>query len=140
MKRITLGKVIKFALTSLFVGILIGYAYHATQPFLAGPSLTLLTPENNADIKTPLIEVKGSVHNLSHLYLNGRSIAMTQDGTFTEELLLIPGYNTIELVGSDRFGREISLERQIVYTETEVHASATSTTPIARTISTTNHQ
>lgn len=136
MKTLTLGKVIKYALASLFVGALVGYGYHAVHPFLAGPSLVLTTPEDNAQIEEALIEIRGSVHNLSHLYLNGRSIAMTQEGTFEEEILLVPGYNTIELVGSDRFGREIAIERQIVYTKT---AHATST-PLARTIPTTNHQ
>ncbi|MEX0934811.1 MAG: hypothetical protein WDZ70_00600 [Candidatus Paceibacterota bacterium] len=140
MRTLTLGTVIKYTMITLFVGALLGYGYHAVNPFLAGPSLTLITPEDNAHLEKPLIEVRGSVQNLSHLYLNGRSITMTQEGTFAEELLLVPGYNTVELTGTDRFGREITTRRQIVYTEQETTITHTTSSPLAGTIHTINSQ
>lgn len=94
------------ALFALICIIVIGYTYYEARFIINGPELTIFSPQNNAEVEDSLLEIKGSAKNLSSLTINGRQIMITPDGLFTDKLLLLDGYNTIEVKVRNKFGQE----------------------------------
>ncbi len=84
--------------------IIIAYAVWNGRNLLLGPRIKVLStnfPENP-------ITVRGLAKNVSFISLNDRQIYADKEGNFSEEVLLLPGYNIINISGRDRFGQETS--------------------------------
>ena len=94
------------ALFAIIFIIVLGYTFYEARFIISGPELTIFTPQNNATVTDSLLEIKGHVKNLSSLTINGRQIMITTDGLFADKLLLLDGYNTIEVKVRNKFGQE----------------------------------
>ena len=84
----------------------------------AAPQLTVLSPSDNAKIGTSLLTITGNVDEnatvtikLGDIILN----ATIMGNTFTADLALIPGYNTIDITATDLAGNSGSLKRTVIY-------------------------
>jgi hypothetical protein len=97
---------LKKALFAIICITVLGYTYYEARFLISGPELTIFTPQNNATVEDSLLEIKGHVKNLSSLTINGRQIMITTDGLFSDKLLLLDGYNTIEVKVRNKFGQE----------------------------------
>ena len=109
------GTYIKILLALALVGTMVWYAYSKSADFLEGPTIIILTPENGITVNHSLVEVKGTAEHIAHITLNGRQIFVTEEGFFSEQLLLSPGYNIITLEARDRFDREVKQTLELVY-------------------------
>jgi len=96
----------------LFIGailvlaiLLVWYVYFQGKNLLEGPRIEISTPVNGASFSDSLITLKGTAENVARISLNGRAIFVDKDGNFTESLLLLPGYNIINMNAEDKFGR-----------------------------------
>ncbi len=94
----------KFLASILIVGFLGWYGAFQARALIFGPSLVLESPIDWQVLPGATVEVSGQVANIASLYINGRSINITQDGEFREKLPLSGRYNIIEIEGVDRFG------------------------------------
>ncbi len=92
------------------------YLYRQARNIITGPSITIEQPLNGALITTPSIEISGYGENIKSLTINGRSVFISEDGQFSENVLLPPGYAIITAVTEDRFDREQTIQR-IIYRE-----------------------
>lgn len=96
-------------LKALFYGAivvaLVYYAHFQSRALLDGPHVAFTTPQNGAVLERGVVAVEGRVERISFLTLNGRQIFVDENGVFTEELILLPGHNIMELRAIDRFGR-----------------------------------
>lgn len=102
----------------ILLGILIlGYSIFQAQKIWNGPKITVLSPINGATYTTGLIEVKGVAKNVSTLTLNDRPLYTDRQGTFSDTLLLLPGYNILKLEAEDKFGSETVEYIEIIYKE-----------------------
>jgi hypothetical protein len=91
------GKKIGIALFA----IIVLYALWNGRNLILGPQIEVLplSSEENP------INIQGKARNVSFLSLNGRQIFVDKEGKFSEEVLLLPGYNIITIEGRDRFGK-----------------------------------
>jgi len=96
---------LKIFVSVIVISGVIGYSYYQARDFLTGPSLTILSPQNGATVTDALVNIEGLAKNISAIALNDRPIFVDEEGVFKEQLLLLPGYNIMELTAQDRFGR-----------------------------------
>jgi hypothetical protein len=61
------------------------------------------------------ITISGTAYNISHLWLNDRSIYTDAKGNFKETIVLENGYTVATLRAQDRYGRTTKVERPLVY-------------------------
>jgi hypothetical protein len=91
------------------------YASYQARFLIAGPQLTLTSPVENT-LHDRMVMLEGTAENTTMIRLNGRAINMTEDGRFTEQLVLENGYTIMTLHAVDRYGRDTTLTRHFVYT------------------------
>lgn len=93
------------------------YAYYQSRSILEGPHIVVDTPGNGDTATTSLISVRGSVNHANEITLDGRPIFIDLAGHFNEKLVLMNGYNIIELIAKDREGRVERKTLELVYKE-----------------------
>lgn len=112
----------------LFFVVLLGYAYFEAQGLLFGPSISI--PAAPTQVYEPYVVLSGHADRISSLLMNGKSVEVTENGSFSEPYLLSPGYNRIVFDAKDKYGRTRSRTLQIVYVAPEaLQNEATSSLP-----------
>ncbi|MDO8520826.1 MAG: hypothetical protein Q7S52_01810 [bacterium] len=102
-------------LVGIFIGVIVFYSYYQSRAIIAGPVITIETPETGVVATTSFIAVKGSVAHATVITLQGRPIFIDLKGQFSEQLLLMNGYNIIELTAKDNEGRMDRKTIELVY-------------------------
>ena len=115
-------KITKYVFAA-FIVLVIGYAYISSRNLLWGPIITLNAPDNGITVYDGLIEISGTVENVAEITLSGRSVFITEEGVFTERLLLAEGVNRFLFEAEDKFGRKTKEVLEIVYIPTEQETS-----------------
>lgn len=104
---------------SLFIAVIVFYGYYQSRAIIEGPSISIETPENGITSATSLVAVKGVAKHAKELTLDDRPIFIDLNGRFSEQLLLMDGYNIIELAAKDNKGHIERKKIELVYrTET----------------------
>lgn len=115
------SRITRIALVVFFLFVA-GYAYYEGRGILYGPVIEI---ENRVlEVDESLVTIEGGTRRISALFLNGAQIPVTEDGTFSEEYVLAPGYNRIELSARDRWGKATERALEIVYTPSAEPASS----------------
>ncbi len=97
-----------------FIILLFVYGYFEAQNLLLGPQINLGTQES-ITVDEELIEISGIVRNVIEITLSGRSVLISDEGVFSEELLLSEGLNEFVFEAKDKFGREKIETLEVVY-------------------------
>src|SRR3989344_1447618 len=118
----------------VFFLIVLGYAYFEARGLLFGPKITVASQVT--EVHDPLVTIKGKADRISSLSMNGKSIAVTEDGAFEEPYLLAPGYNRVVLDAQDKYGRSRSRAIEIIYTPSPKASENEPTLPISTATST----
>ncbi len=116
LTRYGIKKLLKIALFTCVVCVVIGYALFATHDFILGPSLSITEPQSGSSFALPMIHIKGIVERIREISLNGRPITIDDKGNFDEVVLLAPGYNIFTLEIKDKFGRSKEYRLEYIYT------------------------
>lgn len=82
--------------------VIIAYALWNGRNLILGPSIKVIATNFPANPVT----IKGLAKNVSFISLDDRQIFADKDGSFSEDVLLLPGYNIIKIEGEDRFGKK----------------------------------
>jgi hypothetical protein len=77
------------------------------------PTLTLTKPLKDESIEGPNVTIAGTAEPGANVTIDGRTIALAQDGTFTDTFTATPGPITITVTARDRAGNETSLKTPI---------------------------
>lgn len=109
------NKVVLVVLGLFFLLILI-YAYFEARNIIFGPKILVNTPREGVVVSDKFVTILGKAENINEIWMNGRSIPVTEDGIFEEGLLLTEGYNRVFLQAKDKLGRETTESIEIVYT------------------------
>ena len=97
--------------------VVVGYSYHASHGIIAGPSISITSPQaGETAFATSTVLIEGVALRVQSITLNGRSITIDESGNFSETVLLSPGYNVETLQGIDKFGHVATNQLQLVYT------------------------
>ena len=108
-------KVLKIIFLGLIILFVIGYAYYQTQGYLKGPILTITEPLDNSTLHQAVLTVKGMATNIAYISLDGRQIFTSPTGEFSEDILLLSGYNILEISAKDKYERSAQKILHLVY-------------------------
>ncbi|HXK39976.1 MAG TPA: hypothetical protein VJ837_04040 [Candidatus Paceibacterota bacterium] len=140
------SRAIRRTVLSAAVILVLGYALFEARGLLRGPVITIETPRPGETLTDPLARAVGRAENVSSITMNSRAIFISEKGRIDEPLALLPGYNEITFLGTDRFGKTVRVELMVLYRVNEMgsfpvatttHFSST-TTPAANTAGTTS--
>lgn len=109
------GLAIKLGAALTVTAVVLGYTLYHVKDAWRGPGLKIESPANGLTLNQNLIEIKGTTVRTAKLDVNGQSILANESGRFAEKLLLAPGYNTIKITVSDRFGRRQNHRLELTY-------------------------
>ncbi len=108
-----LRKVVFIALLTWFSLTVVGYGIYKATPIILGPKIELSTPQDGEIVAGTSISVRGTVLRAKSLYINGIPVFFNEDGNFETRLAVYPGSNILILEAYDRFGRLLSMNRNI---------------------------
>ncbi len=106
---------VRFGLIVLIILGFAGYVLWQSRLLLGGPTLELLKepPYQNT---TPTVTVEGIARNIVEITINDLPILTDEQGYFTQDVVLTPGYTIVSIEAKDRYGRTARLERPFLYT------------------------
>jgi len=90
----------------IFIGsiIYIGYQIFSIN---TAPTINIEQPQNNITTTENSIHLKGFVKPISaELKINDNLINLNENGNFEQEIFLKPGLNVIEIISTNRFGKQ----------------------------------
>lgn len=77
------------------------------------PALAITTPSSNETIEGPNVSVTGKTEPGTTVTVDGRTVALAQDGSFTDTFTATPGAITISVISRDRAGNETTVKTPI---------------------------
>lgn len=92
-----------------------GYFWYQVGFLLRPPDIFIDYPAENIVVSEPVIAVGGNAQRYYELYFNGSPLFTDENGKFSENVSLLPGLNTLEFKGINRFGKEKVILRQVIY-------------------------
>ncbi len=96
----------------LFAG-LAGFFALRIETFVDAPELSVTAPANYAALADPIVRVQGRAIREGRLTVNGRELAVADDGAFDEAIELSPGLNILEFILENRFGKKTTEVRSV---------------------------
>ena len=106
---------LKFLITTLFVCVLVGYSIFQAHKLVTGPVIDVDLPEQAVVTGSGMLKLQGMASNIAFIALNDNPIYIDEEGAFSENLLLYPGYNIIKLYGKDKFGKTLTRLVEVTY-------------------------
>ncbi len=102
----------KYLITVVLV-LLVGYGAFEAWPLVAGPSLQISSPIEGASVPGGILDVEGRALRTASLTLDGATLLPDQQGDFSATLTFPSGGSILTFVATDRFGRSVTLTRDI---------------------------
>lgn len=100
--------------SALLVTALILYIVSGVRSFLAPPTLRLNEPSPDSRVENNTVKVAGHTDPAVSLTINGELVPVESSGSFSREIVVIPGLNTIEVAAVNRIGKEAHISRKIL--------------------------
>ncbi len=101
------------SLLALTLVLLTGYGLIEAWPLIAGPGLTVASPQNAASFPGGTVTISGKASRVALLTLDGAQVLHDQDGSFSTTLTFPHGTSILTLIATDRFGRHVATTRSI---------------------------
>lgn len=108
-------KILQIAGFSIFFLIIIGYAFFRSHDLIFGVKIKDINIVDGAKMIDEVLEIKGNAKNATNLTLNGREISIDQEGNFDETIVLLSGYNIINIKAKDKFGYSDEKNYKLIY-------------------------
>jgi hypothetical protein len=104
-----------FVIGSMTIVIgLVWYILSGVRSFLAPPLLAIDQPKSDIKVTTSSLVVAGQTDPAASLTINGEAVTVNFDGTFKQEIAIIPGLNTLEFVAINRVAKETKQIRKVL--------------------------
>jgi len=110
-----LKKILKIALPVFLFTVILSYTYYKTKDLLKGVVLEINGFKDGQTFAEPLLALSGLARNATRMTINGREIFIDKNANFEEKLLLLPGYNILEIKAEDKFGKKVEKHYQLTY-------------------------
>ncbi|MFA6338488.1 MAG: hypothetical protein WCW87_00280 [Candidatus Paceibacterota bacterium] len=127
---------IKTSILLIVVIFIVSYGFYQARNIIAKPQIEITGPKDGSVFTKSFIEIDGKTKNINFISLNDRPIFVTEDGTFKEQLLLLPGYNIMKFYAKDKFGREVVKTLELMYKEQNKEGTTTPATTSTMSTST----
>ncbi len=113
----TTPKIIRNSVIFVIVFVCFIYLGLAMKKNFSRPSLYIESPAENMVTSQKTIEINGQTEAESQIIINGEPILSDSAGRFTEKVNLKEGVNIITITAKRKYGRENTVERQILVKE-----------------------
>lgn len=114
-------------LIGICVGIfIVSYALFEARGLIFGPRITISNPPDGALMTDPIVYITGTTSGVQDMTLNGRTVALHENDSFSNAVVLKEGYNIVVLEARDRFGRIFTRTLQLMHKRENSVFSATS--------------
>ncbi len=100
------------ALSILFIFIIV-YSFFNARGLIFGVRIKNVNLERKVDDNN-VVKITGNAKNAKNISLNGRNISIDQTGKFDETIILLPGYNIIDILATDKFGYKDEKNYQLI--------------------------
>ncbi len=107
----------KTGLLALAGALFVLYAGYQILGVVHGPRISIVAPVHGSVQNEDHITLTGVSTDIASISVNGHQIFTDQSGTFSEKLLLLDGYNVIEVRATDKFKRTTVAHVEVVHTE-----------------------
>ena len=113
-------KIVKIASLTIFFLFIIVYAFFTSKNLIFGVKITDvningLSAQTGAKMTENVLEINGNAKNALNLSLNGREISIDKKGNFHETIILLLGYNVVNIKAKDKFGNIDEKNYQLMY-------------------------
>lgn len=108
-------KIVKVGTLSLFFLFIVLYAFFVSKGLIFGVKIKDVNIIDGAKVTQSVLEVKGNAKNAINLSLDGREISIDSKGNFDETILLLPGYNVVNITAKDKFGHMDQKNYKLTY-------------------------
>ena len=81
------------------------YGLFEARVLLGAFKIQIDNPTNGVTLTDPLLAIEGKVRHAESIQINGRTIPVNRDNTFSESYLLSPGYNEVAVTAANKFGK-----------------------------------
>ncbi len=99
-------RAVAIVLIACMVGGAFFYLYREFRSFTSAPYLIITEPAQSSTVASGEVVVRGKTDRGARLSINGQSVFVGDDGSFSEALLLQPGLNMVSVVSVNRFDKE----------------------------------
>lgn len=82
----------------------LSYGLFQARTLMTGPELTVTHPLPGETQHATLMQIQGTVHNVTRIQINGRTVTTDPSGTFSDTLVTPRGYGVIVVQAENRFG------------------------------------
>lgn len=110
-------KIIKIAGFSIFFILIIIYAILGSKDLIFGVKIKNVNLVDGATVTNNIIDLTGNAKNAVKLTLNGREISVDKQGNFNETIVLLLGYNIINIKAEDKFSYVDEKNYKLMYRE-----------------------
>lgn len=100
----------------LFILFVVLYGISRLIPILRGPVLSVNLTDGEI-VSNPLLSIVGSTKNAHQTQINGNPITTSINGSFTTDIVLGNGSNTLTISAEDKFGKQTKQEYTIILSE-----------------------
>lgn len=108
-------KILKNVLLATLIMFILIYGIYGARYIIWGIKIKNTNIKNNTLYKEEVIKVSGQAKKAKILTINEREITIDKSGFFEEEIILLLGYNTIDIVAMDKFGKKDIKTYNIIY-------------------------
>ncbi|OGI86120.1 hypothetical protein A3A01_01710 [Candidatus Nomurabacteria bacterium RIFCSPLOWO2_01_FULL_39_17] len=108
-------KILKIGVLSVFFIFIIIYAFFVSKNLIFGVKIRNVNLTDGARVTNSVMEVHGNAKNAINLSLNGREISIDKDGNFNETIVLLSGYNIVNITAKDKFGNINEKNYKLIY-------------------------
>lgn len=100
----------RFTITALLGAVVIlgvcGFVLGNMRDLLFGAPFAIETVQDGTTLTEGFLPISGKARHARSVTMNGRTIFIDRDGNFTDGVILSPGYNVVEVILRDQFGKE----------------------------------
>ena len=97
-------KTVQITSLVIFFLLIIVYAFFRSHDLIFGVKIKNVNMVDGTKIENKIQKITGNAKNATKLTLNGREISIDQRGNFDETIVLLKGYNMVNIRAQDKFG------------------------------------
>ncbi|MDP2631633.1 MAG: helix-turn-helix domain-containing protein [Candidatus Uhrbacteria bacterium] len=109
------NRLVKFGIFASLAFLVIGYLGWQIQSIVSPPDVVLFSPLDSSIASDAILRVDGMVDGEATVYVNGEQVVVSNDMTFSTEVDLEKGLNTIVVEAERRYSRRSIEERRVVF-------------------------
>jgi hypothetical protein len=111
----TAKKLVRGTSIILLIIVILGYGVWKSQDVLFGIKLTVTGIKDGMTATNPLVTFGGVAKHVKDIMVDGRIVPTAQDGSWSDTVALLPGYNVITVTAADKFNRTKSTQYRLFY-------------------------